>query len=174
MAITLYDATVLGFIQSLSGACTFLERGYNHFADNGVDLHEIVETRLFADMLPLRFQVHNIAHHSAGAVKGAKQGIFSPSAGNPEADYRTLQAEVAAALETLKAISPEEINALEGKDVTIQIGEMKLPFTAEDFLLSFSIPNLHFHATTAYDILRTKGVPLGKRDYMGMPRMKRG
>jgi hypothetical protein len=49
----------------------------------------------------------------------------------------------------------------------------KLPFTGGDFLLSFSIPNFHFHATTAYDILRTQGVPIGKRDYMGPLRMKR-
>jgi hypothetical protein len=174
LAISLYDATVLGFIQSLSGATIFLERGYNHFTDNGVDLNEITQARLFPDMLPFSFQVHNIAHHSMGAVKGAKQGIFSPSAGDPNADYRALQAEVATALEALKAVKPEDINALEGKDVTFQIGDRKMPFTAENFLLSFSIPNLHFHATTAYDILRTKGVPLGKRDYMGMPRMKMG
>ena len=57
-------------------------------------------------------------------------------------------------------------------EVLFQFGEMKMPFTAEGFLLSFSIPNLHFHATTAYDILRMKGVPLGKRDYMGQPRLK--
>ena len=69
-------------------------------------------------------------------------------------------------------MTPDEINALEGKDVLFQFGDMKMPFTAEGFLLSFSVPNLHFHATTAYDILRMKGVPLGKRDYMGRPRMK--
>jgi hypothetical protein len=48
---------------------------------------------------------------------------------------------------------------------------MKLPFMAEGFLLSFSLPNFYFHATTAYDILRTKGVPLGKRDYLGKLRL---
>ncbi len=48
---------------------------------------------------------------------------------------------------------------------------MKLPFKAEGFLLSFSLPNFHFHATTAYDILRMKGVPLGKRDYLGKMRI---
>ena len=47
-----------------------------------------------------------------------------------------------------------------------------MPFVVEGFLLSFSTPNLHFHATTAYDILRGKGVPLGKRDYMGQMRLK--
>ncbi len=52
------------------------------------------------------------------------------------------------------------------------IRDFKMPFTAEGFLMSFSLPNFYFHATTAYDILRSKGVPLGKRDYMGQMRMK--
>jgi hypothetical protein len=56
--------------------------------------------------------------------------------------------------------------------VTFQFRDFKLPFTAENFLLSFSLPNFHFHATTAYDILRMKGVPLGKPDYMGQLRLK--
>jgi hypothetical protein len=53
-----------------------------------------------------------------------------------------------------------------------EMGEMRMPFTSEDFLLSFSQPNFYFHATTAYDILRWKGVKLGKRDFMGRPRLK--
>ena len=62
--------------------------------------------------------------------------------------------------------------ALEGKDVTFQIRDTKIPFTAEGFVQSFSLPNFYFHATTAYDILRSKGVPLGKRDFLGRMRLK--
>ena len=54
-----------------------------------------------------------------------------------------------------------------------RFGETKIPFTSENFILSFSLPNFHFHATTAYDILRSRGVPVGKRDYMGRLRLKR-
>jgi hypothetical protein len=61
---------------------------------------------------------------------------------------------------------------MEGKDVVFEIGGRKMPFTAEGFLMSFSLPNFYFHAATAYDILRMKGVPLGKRDFMGQMRMK--
>lgn len=57
--------------------------------------------------------------------------------------------------------------------MTFVLGDFKLPFTVENFLMSFSIPNLHFHATTAYDILRSKGVPVGKRDYTGSMRIKK-
>ena len=73
----------------------------------------------------------------------------------------------------LEALKPDDVNALEGKDVAFQFGETKIPFVAETFLLSFSLPNFHFHATTAYDILRSRGVPIGKRDYMGRLRIKK-
>ncbi len=56
--------------------------------------------------------------------------------------------------------------------MTFAIGDQRMKFTAENFLLSFSLPNFYFHATTAYDILRAQGVPIGKRDYMGQPRLK--
>jgi hypothetical protein len=87
-------------------------------------------------------------------------------------DYRGLQKFVADTHEALQRVQPAEVNALEGRDVLFQIRDLKLPFTAENFLMSFSLPNFHFHATTAYDILRSKGVPIGKRDYLGQMRMK--
>ena len=59
-----------------------------------------------------------------------------------------------------------------GKDLDFQIGPRRLAFTPETFILSFSLPNFHFHAVTAYDILRTRGVPLGKRDYEGRLRTR--
>jgi uncharacterized protein len=61
----------------------------------------------------------------------------------------------------------EASNALAGGDVTFRLGDRALPFTTEGFLMSFSLPNFFFHATTAYDILRHKGAPIGKRDFMG-------
>ena len=72
----------------------------------------------------------------------------------------------------LSALKPEEVNALVGRDVVFKIGDRSMPFTAEGFLMSFSLPNFYFHATTAYDILRHKGVPVGKRDFMGHMRLK--
>jgi hypothetical protein len=84
-----------------------------------------------------------------------------------------LQKLVADAREALAALKPADVNAFEGRDMAFQFRDLKMPFVAEGFLLSFSLPNFHFHATTAYDILRSKGVPLGKRDYLGQLRLKR-
>ena len=170
--ISLYDATVRSFIQTVGAVSAFLDKGAAHFQAAGQDPDAIVETRLHPDMLPFRFQLVSVAHHSRGAVEGAKAGVFRPPGSVGELGYAAMQAHVAEALAALKAVTPDEVNALEGKDVAFQLGERSLPFTADGFLLTFSMPNLHFHATTAYDILRQAGVPLGKRDYMGAMRLK--
>lgn len=172
MSISLYDATAASFIQTLTAVTNVLERGLAHCTENGIDPNEIVETRLAPDMLPFRFQIISVAHHSKGAIEGVKAGLFSPGVELPPLDYAGLQALVTDAQTYLKALSREEVDALQDKDTLFQFRDYKMPFTGEGFLLSFSIPNLHFHATTAYAILRMKGVPLGKRDYLGPLRLK--
>jgi uncharacterized protein len=171
MAISLYDATVPSFLQVLGSASGYLEKGLAHCNEHKIDPNDIVESRIHADMLPFRFQIVSVAHHSLGAIEGVQRGLFQPG-GKEAPDYASLQKLIADTLASLKAISPAEVNALEGKDVVFQLGERKLPFTAEGFLLSFSLPNFYFHATTAYDILRMKGVSLGKRNFLGQLRMK--
>jgi uncharacterized protein len=172
MAISLYDLSVACFLQTLGGVAGFLDRGLVHCRDNKLDPNEIVESRIYPDMLPFRFQIQSVAHHSIGAIEGVKAGLFSPPGKMEPPDYAGLQKLVADAREALLALTPAEVNALEGRDVFFQIRDSRMPFVAEGFLLSFSLPNFHFHATTAYDILRSKGVPLGKRDYLGKLRMK--
>jgi len=171
VAISLYDVSVTSFLQVLGAVTGFLDKGAAHCQKNGIDLNGVVETRLYPDMLPFRFQVVAVAHHSLGAIKGVQAGVFSPP-GPSTADYAGLQKLVADARAELSKLSRSDVEGLEGKDVVFQLGDRKMPFVAEGFLMSFSMPNLHFHATTAYDILRMKGVPLGKRDYMGQIRMK--
>jgi hypothetical protein len=157
----------------LAAAAPGSRAGHRRVAIEGdPDPHQVVETRLYPDMLPFRFQIQSVAHHSVGAIEGVTSGVFRPPSNLPNSDYAGLQALIASARETLEKKAPETINALEGTDVLFEIRNTKLPFTAAGFLLSFSLPNFYFHATTAYDILRTKGVPLGKRDFMGQMRMK--
>ncbi|MET0986818.1 MAG: DUF1993 domain-containing protein [Steroidobacteraceae bacterium] len=173
MAITLYDATVLGFMQTVNAMQGVMTRALEHCTQTGLAAHELVETRLAADMLPFRFQILSVIHHSVGAIEGAKRGEFRPPGESPAFDYAALQNALTQASAQLASYASADINALEGREVVFKVPSMTIPFTAESFLLSFSMPNFHFHATTAYDILRTKGVPLGKRDYLGSPRIKR-
>ena len=172
MATSLYDLSVGCYLQTVGAVGGFLETGRAHFEAAGIDPDSVVGVRLFEDMAPMAFQVSCVAHHSIDAIEGLRSGVFGPPTAPLPKDYAGLQKVVADAEAALKALTPAEIDAFAGKDVVFKLGDMQLPFTAENFILSFSLPNFHFHATTAYDILRMKGVPLGKRNYMGRPRMK--
>ena len=172
MATSIYDLSVPTFLQTVRAMAGVLDRAAAHCAETGADPDDFVHARLFDDMAPFHFQIRSVAHHSVGALEGVRSGLFHPPAAVGPLPYADLQAMVARTDETLRAFDAEEVNGWAGKDVAFQIGERKIPFTAENFILSFSLPNFHFHATTAYDILRSKGVPLGKRDYMGRMRLK--
>jgi len=172
MALSLYDASVANYLQILGAVSGFLDRSLTHFREKGIDPDTIVEARLAPDMHPLRFQIISVAQHSRGAIEGVQQGVFSPPSSKTPYDFAGLQGLVTQTREALSALTPEAVNALSGKDVIFALGDRKLPFTAEGFLMSFSLPNFYFHAATAYDILRTNGVPLGKRDFMGRLNLK--
>ena len=173
MAISLYDVSVASYLQTLGAVTGFLEKGRAHCQANGMDLNAIVETRLHPDMLPFRFQLLSVAHHSLGTIKAIEAGVFSPPSGGMDLDYAGLQKLVADAQAGLQKYTREAVNAMEGRDMVFKLGDRSMPFVAEGFVMSFSLPNFYFHAATAYDILRMKGVPLGKRDFMGAMRMKK-
>ena len=173
MPTSLYDLSVPTYLQTIAAVAGYLDKGLAFCTSNTVEPNEVVETRLFPDMLPFRFQIVSVAHHSLGAIEGLKKGVFSPPGQTAPHDYQALQKLIADTAEGLHRLTPAEVNALEGRDMAFQFRDRQIPFTAEGFLLSFSLPNFYFHAATAYDILRTKGVPLGKRDFLGHLRIKR-
>ena len=150
---------VLGVV--LGAVATFLLFLLMH---NGVQ--EVVDSRLYPDMASFHFQVVCITHHSLGAINGIKAGEFTPP-DYPQTDYAGLQAMTRDTLAALQAMRPEDVDSLVGRQLVFKLGGNEIPFTAENFILSFSLPNFYFHATTAYAILRSRGVPLGKRDFIG-------
>jgi len=173
MTVSLYDLSVGTYLQILEATAGVLARGESWAAENGVDLAGLVETRLHDDMWTFRDQVISTAHHSAGTVAAMKAGKFAPPV-RTALDYKGLQGLIATSIESLKGESADAINALAANEIIFDLGGNKIPFTVPNFVLSFSLPNFYFHATTAYDILRMKGVPLGKRNFMGKMRTKLG
>ena len=172
MATSLYDLSVPTFLQTVSAVASFLDRAAAHCAATGAKPDEFVHARLFHDMAPFHFQIEALAHHSVWGMEAVKNGVFAPPALVGPIPFADLRAMIAQAEAALKAFTPNEVNSWSGKDLDLQIGPRRLAFTPETFLLSFALPNFHFHAVTAYDILRTRGVPLGKRDYEGRLRTR--
>jgi hypothetical protein len=172
MATSLYDLSVPTFLQTVSAVACFLDRSARHCAETAADPNDFVHARLFADMAPFHFQIEALAHHSVWGLEAVKTGLFAPPALVGPIPFADLQTMIGQAETALKALTPDEVNSWAGKNLDLQIGPRRLAFTPETFILSFSLPNFHFHAVTAYDILRTRGVPLGKRDYEGRLRTR--
>lgn len=167
MRASLYELSVPTFLQTIRSIGGFLDRAATHCSNIGVDPDDFVNARLFDDMAPLHFQVEAAWHHSVWGVEALRTGAFTPPALVGPALFTDLQAMIGEAATALQAFVPEEINECAGKHLDLQIGPRRLAFTSEIFILSFSLPNFHFHAVTAYNILRSRGVRLGKCDYEG-------
>jgi hypothetical protein len=170
MSFSLYAATVPTYCQILEAVGRLLGKAEAWCADRGVAPNDIIQARLAEDMLPFAYQVKATAVHSLGAIEGVRKGVFSPDMTPPPESFVALKARIADTLATLSAIEAAEVDSFVGRDMRFAFGDRHLDFTAENFLLSFSQPNFYFHATTTYDILRWKGLPIGKRDFAGKPR----
>ncbi len=171
MSISMYDLSVATYQQILGGVSNALDKGAEYAATGDMDLDELVQYRLRDDMAPFTFQVISVWHHSINAIKGLKAGEFNPPPKMGEMDYAACQSLVAEAITELGALSRDEVDALAGNPMLFKMGSFEIPFTSENFVLSFSLPNFYFHATTTYSILRANGVPLGKMDFLGQMRV---
>jgi len=172
MTFSLYAAVVPTWQQILGAVAGLLEKAEAHCDQTGLAPAAIIDARLAEDMLPFAYQVKSVAVHSLGAVEGVRRGSFSPDRTTPPDSFAALKARIAETRAAIDAIDPSEFESFLGRDMRFVFGEREIGFTAENFLLSFSQPNFFFHAATTYDILRWKGVAIGKTDFMGRPRRK--
>ncbi len=173
MSLSLYDVSITNYLQTLGAVAHILEKGAAHASAQGRDPDELARLRLRDDMADFSFQIISVWHHSLGAIRGVREGLFQPPPKLGELGYAELQGLVAEASAELAAVQADELNAMADKPLLFRAGQMEVPFTATNFILSFSLPNFYFHATTAYDILRIEGTPLGKMDYLGALRVQR-
>jgi len=170
VATSLYELSVPTFLQTMRAMAGFLDRALMHCMETGADPDGFVQARLFDDMAPFHFQIEAAWHHAVWGLEAARTGVFAPPALVGPVRFTDLRAMINKAERSLEAFNPGEVNSWSGKHLDLQIGPRRLAFTSENLILSFSLPNFHFHAVTAYDILRSQGVPIGKRDYEGQLR----
>ncbi len=183
---TLYDLSVPTFLQTVRAVGGFLDRTAKHCAETGVDMEELVKARLYPDMAPFHFQIEALTHHSVWGMEAAKTGVFAPPPLIGAMPFRKLRAMVSDAITALEAFTPNEVNSWSSRNLDIEIyqpldvenattskwGPQTLAFTPATYLLSYALPNFYFHSVTAYNILRTRGVPLGKYHYQGQLRTR--
>ena len=168
MPLSLHAATIPSKLQILGAGLGWLDKA----ASCGIAEEELVQAKLIDDMLPFAYQVKSMAVHSQGAIEGVRKGVFSPDMSEPPQTIAGLRDKLRGAIEFLEGVTEEEMEGFFGQDMRFEFRDKKVPFTAEDFLLTFSQTNFYFHAVTAYGVLRAKGVAVGKLDYLGALRIK--
>jgi hypothetical protein len=172
MTFSLYAATVPSYLQMTGAIMGLIDKAEVWCAEKGMAEADLLGRRLAADMHPLAYQVKSVAVHSAGAIEGVRRGAFSPHTEPPPETFALLRARLTEASAVLTSVDPAEMDGFVGRDMAFVVGEHRIAFTAEDFLMSFAQPNFYFHCTTAYAILRAEGLAIGKRDFLGQQRRK--
>jgi len=160
MAYDIYDASIPPLIHMLSGLSTILSKGEAH---GGIDP---AEARLAPDMLPLKAQVY-IATDGAKGCGARLAGVDIPKYDDVEATFPDLKARVAKTIAFLKSLDRKAFAGSENKQIVLKFPNVTFEFNGTDYVGKFVLPNTYFHITTAYGILRNRGVALGKGDYLG-------
>lgn len=170
MSFDLYAAFVPTARQLLGALPGVIDKAQSFVAEGNCSDADLLEARLAEDMWPLPWHVRSCWVHSGYALDQLQGTEFTPDFTDIPDSWDAMKAMAAEAEERLGAATREEVNDIANRDIDFVLGgEKRFSLPGERFLLGFNMPNLQFHATTFYGILRMTGVPLSKRDYMGNP-----
>lgn len=168
MSLSMHSASIPYFVRALNNLSVILTKGAAHAEEHDIDPSIFVTARLFPDMLPLSRQVQIACDVSKRA--GARlSGIEAPSHEDTESSFEELQERISKTIEFLESVPADKINGTEEKTINFQAGSYEVDFTGATYLSIWAFPNIYFHVTTTYNILRHNGVVLGKLDYVGAP-----
>lgn len=166
MTLSMYQAAIPPLTHTLNSLVGILEKGATHAEAKKIEPGVLIGFRLYPDMFPLSRQVQ-IASDIARRGVAKLAGVEAPTMEDNETTFPELIARLQKTIAYLKTLTPEQIDGTEAKSISLPVGEETMTFDGQSFLLYFILPNVYFHVTTAYDILRHCGVELGKRDYLG-------
>lgn len=166
MNISMYQASVPVFIRMLDNLAAILEKAAAHAEARKIDPAVLVSSRLYPDMFPLSKQVQIAADAAkGGAARLAQQE--PPAFEDNEATFADLVARTRKTVDYLRTLKPEQIDGSEDRTVTWKTRTATKSMQGMPYLLNHVMPNLYFHITTAYAILRHNGVEIGKGDFLG-------
>ena len=168
MSISMYQVSVPVFVRALTNLRAILEKGAAHAEARKFKPEVLLNDRLAPDMHPLTRQVQ-IATDQVKGCTARLAGLEVPKYEDNEVTFEDLYARIDKTLAFIKSIKPEQIDGSEGKDITLPSPRGPIEFKGQSYLLFFVLPNLYFHSTTTYSILRHNGVELGKMDFLGRP-----
>jgi uncharacterized protein len=166
MTISMFQASVPAFIRSLNNLAAILEKGAAHTQARKIDEAVLLGSRLFPDMLPLVRQVQLVSD-TAKSGAGRLAGVEFPAYEDKEATFQDLILRLRKTISYLETLRPAQIDGGEDRTISWQSRSSTKSMQALPYLMNHVLPNVHFHVTTAYAILRHNGVEIGKKDFLG-------
>ncbi len=166
MSISMYLVSVPRLANALINLDHLLQKAEAHVAARKLDESSLIDFRLYPDMLPMRRQVQ-IACDTAKGLVARLAGVEIPVHEDNERSLAQLRQRIAATLEFVRRFTAAQIDGSEDRDIVLKRADKETHYKGMQFLLGHALPNLYFHITTTYNILRHNGVEIGKRDYLG-------
>ena len=163
--LSMYDATISPLKRALNNLSHILKKGEEYADAKSIEHAVLLNARLFPDMYPIIRQVYIATDISKGAA-ARLAGLEVPSYEDTETTFAELQARIAKTIAFIDTIKPEQLAGSATRDITITVRKTDLHFTGQDYLLKWVMPNVYFHVTTTYNILRHNGCELGKPDFL--------
>jgi hypothetical protein len=162
----MYDASIPVFIRTFRNLLSILDKGEAFAKEKGLDPTELAEARLIHDMDPLTSQIQR-ASDTAKGVGARLTGKPVQSYEDNEKTFADMRARIEKTIKYLESVPRAEIEGTEDKAVELKTRSRAATLSGRDYLFNFALPNFYFHVTTAYDILRARGVQIKKMDYIG-------
>lgn len=168
MSLSMFQLSVSQMVPSLRQLQTILAKGRAYAEEKKLDAGVLENGRLAPDMFALRRQIHLTADFAKnGCARIAGIHDSAPKFDDTESTFSELEQRVAKTIAYLETLTPAQFEGTESRRVNVPLRTRTLDLTVPDFLQRWVIPNFYFHLTTAYNILRHNGVPLGKQDFLG-------
>lgn len=166
MAFNIYEASIPPMIRMLQSVSKILDKAVAQAKSRDIPLQSLLDARLAPDMHAFPRQIQIMSDTAKGCA-ARLAGIEAPSMPDTEATFPELQQRIAKTIAFLESVKPEQLSGAEDRTVVLKFPNGEMKFTGRDYVTGFALPNFYFHATTAYDLLRHKGIEIGKRDYLG-------
>lgn len=166
MSITFYDAAFPPVTRALVNLDAILDKAAAHCTERQIDPAVLLNYRLAPDMFPLTRQIQT-ASDTAKGMAARLAGVDVPSYADTESTIEELKARLGRTLDFVKSINPAQVEGAEDREIILKM-RTEMRFTGREYVFGFVLPNVYFHAATAYGILRHAGVALGKRDFLGV------
>ena len=166
MSLSMYSASVPVFVRMFTNALTWLDKAQAHAEARKFDTANYLGLRLAPDMLPFTRQIQIASDQAKGCV-ARLAGVEVPKWEDNEVSFDELRARIRRTADYVQSFSAEQIDGSDSREIVLQMRAGEVRMTGEEYLKHVVLPNLYFHLTTTYALLRKAGVEIGKRDFLG-------